>query len=111
MSAFSSVKANTEFELKFTAPAALLLGVAELIANKTAVYVQLGANLAAARRAIENLSGDEAHVLVPGGALAEDIWTKATSAMTRLWDQHNPKEVVPGSEPLGLRRMEREEVL
>ena len=49
MSAFSSVKANTEFELKFTAPAALLLGVAELIANKTAVYVQLGANLAGAR--------------------------------------------------------------
>ena len=27
MSAFSSAKANTEFELKFTAPAALLLGV------------------------------------------------------------------------------------
>ena len=55
MSAFSSAKANTEFELKFTAPAALLLGVAEPIANKTAVYVQLGANLAAARRAIEIL--------------------------------------------------------
>ena len=39
MSAFSSAKANTEFELKFTAPAALLLGVAEPIANKTAVYM------------------------------------------------------------------------
>ena len=66
MSAFSFAKANTEFELKFTAPAALLLGVAEPIAKKTAVYVQLGANLAAARRAIENLSGGEAHV--PGRA-------------------------------------------
>ena len=55
MSGFSSAKANTEFELKFTAPASLLLGVAEPIANKTAVYVQLGANLAAARRAIEIL--------------------------------------------------------
>ena len=84
MSAFSSAKANTEFELKFTAPAALLLGVAEPIANKTAVYVQLGANLAAARRAIENLSGGEAHVPGPGGALAEDIWTEAISAMTKL---------------------------
>ena len=60
MSSFSSAKANTEFELKFTTPAALLLGVAEPITNKTAVYVQLGANLAAARRAIENLSGNEA---------------------------------------------------
>ena len=99
MSAFSSAKANTEFELKFTAPAALLLGVAEPIANKTAVYVQLGANLAAARRAIENLSGGEAHVPGPGGALAEDIWTEAVSAMTKLWDQHNPKEIVPGPEP------------
>ena len=37
MSAFSSAKANTEFELKFTAPAALLLSVAEPITNKTAV--------------------------------------------------------------------------
>ena len=61
MPGFSSAKANTEFELKFTAPASLLLGVAEPIANKTAVYVQLGANLAAARRAIENLSGEDAH--------------------------------------------------
>ena len=104
MSAFSSAKANTEFELKFTAPAALLLGVAEPIANKTAVYVQLGANLAAARRAIENLSGGEAHVPGPGGALAEDIWTEAISAMTKLWDEHNPQEVVPGSEPQTLRK-------
>ena len=54
MSAFSSAKANTEFELKFTAPAALLLGVAEPIANKTAAPVQLGANLAAARRALSS---------------------------------------------------------
>ena len=62
MSAFSSAKANTEFELKFTAPAALLLGVAEPIANKNAVYVKLGANLAAARRSIENLTADDTHV-------------------------------------------------
>ena len=39
MSGFSSAKANTEFELKFTAPGALLLGVAESIANQNAVYV------------------------------------------------------------------------
>ena len=99
MSAFSSAKANTEFELKFTAPAALLLGVAEPIANKTAVHVQLGANLPAPRRVIENLSGDEAHVPGPGGTIADDMWTEAVSAMTKLWDQHNPKEVVPGPEP------------
>ena len=104
MSAFSFAKANTEFELKFTAPAALLLGVAEPIANKTAVYVQLGANLAAARPAIENLSVDEAHVPGPGGALAEDIWTEGISAMTKLWDEHNPQEVVPGAEPQSLRK-------
>ena len=39
ISAFSTAKANTEFELKFTAPGALLLGVAESIANQNAVYV------------------------------------------------------------------------
>ena len=61
--------------------------------------MQLGANLAAARRAIENLSGDEAHIPGPGGTLANDMWTEAVSAMTKLWDQHNPKEVVPGPEP------------
>ena len=106
MSGFSSAKANTEFELKFTAPASLLLGVAEPIANKTAVYVQLGANLAAARRAIENLSGEDAHNPGPGGALADDVWTEAIATMTKLWDQHNPQEVVPGPEPSsqGLRK-------
>ena len=62
MSAFSTDKANQEFELKFTAPAALLLDVAELIAKKTAVYVQLGANLAAARQDIVRaISIDPAH--------------------------------------------------
>ena len=106
MSGFSSAQANTEFELKFTAPASLLLGVAEPIANKTAVYVQLGANLAAARRAIENLSGEDAHNPGPGGALADDVWTEAIATMTKLWDQHNPQEVVPGPEPSsqGLRK-------
>ena len=55
MSAFSSDKANEEFDLKFTAPADLLLGVPDPIANKSAVYQQLGTNLTAARRAIEEL--------------------------------------------------------
>ena len=61
--------------------------------------MQLGANLAAARRAIENLSGDEAHVLGPGGTIAEDIWTEAIFAMAKLREQHDPQEVVLGPEP------------
>ena len=61
--------------------------------------MQLSANLAAARRPIENLSGNEAHVPGPGGTIADDMWTEAVSAMIKLWDQHNPKEIVPGPEP------------
>ena len=57
MSAFTTDKANQDFELKFTAPAGLLLNVPEPIANKNALYHQLGLNLAAARRAIEQLQG------------------------------------------------------
>ena len=48
--AFTTDKANQEFELKFTAPAGLLLNVPAPIANKNALYHQLGTNLAAARR-------------------------------------------------------------
>ena len=51
--AFTTDKANQEFELKFAAPAGLLLNVSDPIANKHALYHQLGTNLAAARRAIE----------------------------------------------------------
>ena len=58
MSAFSTDKANQEFELKFTAPATLLLNVTEPIANKSVLYHQLGMNLAAARRAVEQLQGE-----------------------------------------------------
>ena len=96
MSAFSTDKANQEFELKFTAPAVLLLNVNEPVANKNALYHQLGANLAAARRAIEQLQGEEAHVVDPGGTLAEDVWAAAICAMNDLWTKHSPQEVVPG---------------
>ena len=96
MSAFTTDKANQDFELKFTAPAGLLLNVPEPIANKNAVYHQLGTNLAAARRAIEQLQGEEAHAVESGGSLADDIWTAAISTMTDLWTQHKPQEVVPG---------------
>ena len=71
MSAFTTDKANQEFELKFTAPAGLLLNVSEPIANKNAVYHQLGVNLATARRAIEQLQGEEVHTVEHGGTLAE----------------------------------------
>ena len=71
MSAFTTDKANQEFELKFTAPAGLLLNVSEPIANKHAVYHQLGVNLATARRAIEQLQGEEVHTVEHGGTLAE----------------------------------------
>ena len=96
MSAFSTDKANQEFELKFTAPAVLLLNVNEPVANKNALYHQLGANLAAARRAIELLQGEEAHEVEQGGTLAEDVWTAAISTMTELWTKYKPQEVVPG---------------
>ena len=96
MSAFTTDKANQDFELKFTAPAGLLLKVPEPIANKNALYHQLGLNLAAARRAIEQLQGEEAHVVDPGGTLAEDVWTAAIGAMNDLWTKHSPQEVVPG---------------
>ena len=66
MSAFTTDKANQEFELKFTAPAGLLLNVSEPIANKNAVYHQLGVNLATARRAIEQLQGEEVHTVEHG---------------------------------------------
>ena len=94
--AFTTDKANQEFELKFTAPAGLLLNVPAPIANKNALYHQLGTNLAAARRAIEQLQGEEAHAFESGGSLADDIWTAAISTMTDLWTQHKPQEVVPG---------------
>ena len=96
MSAFTTDRSNQEFELKFTAPAGLLLNVPEPIANKNALYHQLGLNLAAARRAIEQLQGKEAHVVGPGGTLSDDVWTAAISAMTDLWTKHSPQEVVPG---------------
>ena len=73
MSAFTTDKANQEFELKFTAPAGLLLNVPEPIANKNAVYHQLCVNLAGARRAIEQLHGEEAHTVEQGGLLADDV--------------------------------------
>ena len=94
MSAFSTDKANQEFELKFTAHAVLLLNVTEPIANKNALYHQLGMNLAAARRAIELLQGEEAHAVVEqGGTLAEDVWTAALSTMAELWTKYKPQEV------------------
>ena len=96
MSAFSTDRANQEFELKFTAHAVLLLNVTEPIANKNALYHQLGMNLAAARRAIELLQGEEAHEVEQGGTLAEDVWTAAISTMTELWTKYKPQEVVPG---------------
>ena len=96
MSAFTTDKANQDFEMRFTAPAGLLLNVPEPIANKNALYHQLGLNLAAARRAIEQLQGEEAHVVDPGGTLAEDVWTAAICAMNDLWTKHSPQEVVPG---------------
>ena len=96
MSAFSTDKANQEFELKFTAPAMLLLNVTEPIANKSALYHQLGLNLAAARRAIEQLQGEEAQAVESGGTLGEDVWTAAISTMTNLWTKYKPQELVPG---------------
>ena len=61
--AFTTDKANQEFELKFAGPAGLLLNVSDPIANKHALYHQLGTNLAAARRAIEQLQGEEVHAV------------------------------------------------
>ena len=90
--AFTTDRANQEFELKFAAPAGLLLNVSEPIENKNALYHQLGTNLAAARRAIEQLQGEEAHAVESGGSLADDIWTAAISTMTDLWTQHKPQE-------------------
>ena len=58
MSAFTTDKANQEFELKFTAPAGLL-NVPEPIAKKNAMYQQLGLDLATARPAIEQLQGEK----------------------------------------------------
>ena len=47
---------------------------------------------------VPSRTGDEVHV--PGtGTIAEDMWAEAVSAMIKLWDQHNPKEIVPGPEP------------
>ena len=60
------------------------------------MYQQLGANLAAARRAIEELQGEDAHKPESGGSLGEDMWTAGVSSMTELWAKHNPQEVVPG---------------
>ena len=94
--AFTTDKANQEFELKFAAPAGLLLNVSDPIVNKNALYHQLGTNLAAARRAIEQLQGEEAHAVEPGGTLADDVWTAAISTMTDLWTKYTPQEVVPG---------------
>ena len=96
MSAFTTDKANQDFEMRFTAPAGLLLNVPEPIANKNAIYHQLGLNLAAARHAIEQLQGEEAHMVDPGGTLAEDVWTATIDAMNYLWTKHSPQEVVPG---------------
>ena len=96
MSPCTTDKANQEFRLKFTAPAVLMLNVTEPITNKNALYHQLGTNLAAARRAIEQLQGEEAHAVESGGALGEDVWTAAISAMTDLWTKYSPQELVPG---------------
>ena len=96
MSAFTTDKANQEFELKFTAHAVLLLNVTEPIANKNALYHQLGTNLASARRAIEQLQGEEAQAVGSGGTLGEDVWTAAISTMTDLWTKYKPQELVPG---------------
>ena len=100
MSFFTIDKANQEFELKFTAPAGLLLNVPEPIANKNAVYHQLGVNLATARRAIEQLQGEEVHTVEHGGTLAEDVWNAAPSTMADFWTRHRPQEVVPGGTAL-----------
>ena len=62
--AFTTVKANQEFELKFTTPAGLLLNVPAPIANKNAVYHQLGTNLVVARRALEQRVRDAAHLAI-----------------------------------------------
>ena len=94
--AFTTDKANQEFELKFAAPAGLLLNVSDPFVNKNALYHQLGTNLAAARRAIEQLQGEEVHAVEPGGTLADDVWTAAISTMTDLWTKYKPQEVVPG---------------
>ena len=94
--AFTTDRANQEFELKFAAPAGLLLNVSEPIENKNALYHQLGTNLAGARRAIEQLQGEEVHAVEPGGTLADDVWTAAISTMTDLWTKYKPQEVVPG---------------
>ena len=58
--------------------------------------MQLGANLAAARRVIENLTGEGAHVPDVGGTVAEDIRTTGTSTMTQLWKHHKHQELEPG---------------
>ena len=94
--AFTTDRAKQEFELKFAAPAGLLLNVSEPIENKNALYHQLGTNLAGARRAIEQLQGEEVHAVEPGGTLADDVWTAAISTMTDLWTKYTPQEVVPG---------------
>ena len=94
--AFTTDKANQEFELKFAAPAGLLLNVSDPFVNKNALYHQLGTNLAGARRAIEQLQGEEAHAVEQGGTLADDVWTAAISTMTDLWTKYKPQEVVPG---------------
>ena len=100
MSAFTTDKANQEFELKFTALAGLLLNMSEPIANQNAVYHQLGVNLAAARRAIEQLQGEEAHTVEQGGTLAEDVWNPALSTMLELWTRHKPQKVALGGTAL-----------
>ena len=94
--AFTTDKANQEFELKFTLPAGLLLNVIAPIANKNAVYHQLGTNLVVARRALEQLQGEDAHTVETGAPLADDVWTAAISTMTELWKEHKPQEVAPG---------------
>ena len=94
--AFTTDKANQEFELKFAAPAGLLLNVSDPFVNKNALYHQLGTNLAGARRAIEQLQGEEVHAVEPGCTLADDVWTAAISTMTDLWTKYKPQEVVPG---------------
>ena len=100
--AVTTDKANQEFELKFTAPAGLLLNVPAPIANKNAVYHQLGTNLAAARRALEQLQGEDAHTVETGATLADDVWTAAISTMTELWNTSRRK-----SRPAGLPRTRR----
>ena len=118
MSAFTTDKANQEFELKFTAPEVLLLYVTEPIANKNALYHQLGTNLASARRAIEQLQGEEAHAVESGGTLGEDVWTAAISTMTDLWTKYKPQELArrdrtePGHQGYAQAvELEREELL